>query len=269
MGRVRTLAHLSDLHFGTGERTAARASAMVRSLIDASVDHVIVSGDITHRGTWREHDAFESTFSPLQREGRLTVLPGNHDRGGDDVASAIVDGRRVRTWSRDGVYIVGVDSTGPHNRFAWAAHGLLTDDDLREVEAALADAPRGDLVVVSMHHHPLPLPEESGLEHVSRMFGLPFAAELAQGERLLAICRGRCDLLLHGHRHVPVVLESSDASGKSVSVFNAGSTTELGCARVFTHAAGEVLGRHWLHAHPMAVPTTRSAVDWVGASIGA
>ena len=265
MGRVRTLAHLSDLHFGTGARTAERARAMVRSLVEARVDHVIVSGDITHRGMWREHDAFASTFSPLQREGRLTVLPGNHDRGGDDVGAAIAEGRRVRTFSRAGVYIVGVDSTGPHNRFAWASHGLLTDDDLREVDAALHDAPRGHVIVVSMHHHPLPLPEESGLEHVSRMFRLPFAAELAQGERLLALCRGRCDLLLHGHRHVPGVLESRDASGRSVSVFNAGSTTELGCARVFSHAAGVVLGRQWLHATSMAVPSVRAALGFVAA----
>ena len=255
MGTVRTLAHLSDLHFGTDERAAASAAGLVRSVLATGVDHVVVTGDVTHRGLWREYDTFERTFAPLRREGRLTVVPGNHDRTGDDVAEAIMDGSRVRAWSRDGLYIVGMDSTGPHNRYLFAGHGMATQSDLAELDAALAEAPEGDLVVVCMHHHPLPLPEETGLEQLSRMLGLPYAAELGEGERLLAICRGRADLLLHGHRHVPVVLDSSGADGSTLPVINAGSSTELGCARVFTHAHGVVRGRDWLHASRPAWPS--------------
>jgi hypothetical protein len=62
-----------------------------------------------------------------------------------------------------------------------------------------------------------------------------------------------------------VVLDSSDAAGRSIAVFNAGSSTELGCARVFTHSGGVVLGRHWMHAQPPAAAMTRPAIAWSSA----
>ena len=52
--RARKLAHISDLHFGRSAESDARATRLCRALIDARIDHVVVTGDLTHRGRRRE-----------------------------------------------------------------------------------------------------------------------------------------------------------------------------------------------------------------------
>ena len=71
------------------------------------------------------------------------------------------------------------------------------------MDAAIAAAPREALTVILLHHHVLPLPEESFPERLATRLGWPHAAELALGAELVSRVQGRCDLILHGHRHVP------------------------------------------------------------------
>src|SRR5262249_3206690 len=117
--------------------------------------------------------------------------------------------------------------------------------------------PTDKLVVIAIHHHLLPLPEEHVAERLSSFFGWPFTAELERGRELLDRVRGRCGLVLHGHRHVPRGGRGPVAAGgaaERVRGFNAGRSTELGGARGFEHAGGElVCDPWWLQA------TTRSA----------
>jgi 3',5'-cyclic AMP phosphodiesterase CpdA len=129
------------------------------------------------------------------------------------------------------------------------SHGLVHDEDLRELDDALCDPDPRELVVVTMHHHPLPLPEESSLERLSAWLRLPFTTELAMGRELLACLRGRCDLLLHGHRHVPGERELFGDDPRPLQVVDAGSSTEMRRVRVFEHHDGRPLGpSRWLHA---------------------
>jgi len=236
---MATLAHLSDLHFGSGARSDGAAAALVRALDAARVDHVVVTGDVTHRGLWSELDRFARAFAPLA--SRLTLVPGNHDRLGDDAGRALMSGARVQIDAREGLYVVRVDSTGPHNRYVFAGHGELTLADLYAIDRALDAAPLGALVVVVLHHHPLPLPEEQPLEKIASFVGLPFAAELDRGHTLLERLRGRADLVLHGHRHVPAMQRLYAGEARPLDVVNAGSSTALGRARVFAHDAGRLV----------------------------
>ena len=261
---THTLAHLSDLHFGLSPRLEARARALAHGLIHAEVDHVVLSGDLTHRGRWDELDAFGAALAPLRDAAELSVVPGNHDRLGDDVAASIMDNHRVLASQHEGLYVVRLDSTAPHNcRYPFEGHGLLGDQDLLELDDALGRAPGGCLVVVTMHHHPLPLPEESSLERLSTWIGLPYSTELATGRELMACVRGRCDLLLHGHRHVPSE-RVLDGGRRPLWVVNAGSSNELGRARVFSHRGGRLQGPpRWLelpstpqHREPRLRPRT-------------
>jgi Icc protein len=243
---ARTLAHLSDLHLGRSAETDQRAVRLCRALIEARVDHVVVTGDLTHRGRRRELDQFHQAFAPLARAGRLTIIPGNHDRLGDDLGDAIMPGARVQAEIVPGLYLVRVNSTGPHNRSWISGHGMLEADDIDGIDAALDRAPAGHLVVLLLHHHLLPLPEEHAVERLSSWVGLRFTYELALGRALLDRIRGRCDLVLHGHRHVPCGLRPFD-DARPLQVFNAGSSTELGRASVFVHVAGAlVTGPWWL-----------------------
>lgn len=261
------LAHLSDLHFGLAPRLRDRARALMQAVARAGIDHVIVSGDSTHRGRWEELEELCAAAQPVREHAELTVVPGNHDRLGDDVASSIMGNHRVLDSCHEGLFVVRLDSTAPHNcRYPFEGHGLLTDHDLRLLDRALGRAPAGVLTVVTMHHHPFPLPEESSLERLSSWIGLPYSSELATGRELMACLRGRCDLLLHGHRHVPSERVIEDG-GRPLWVFNAGSSSEMGRARVFEHREGRLVGRpRWISLPPSAPiglePRERPAPRW-------
>jgi Icc protein len=245
---VRTVAHVSDLHVGRDARTDAATAALVRSLVDAEVDEVLLTGDVTHRGRGAELDSFERMFAPLS--GRLTVVPGNHDRMGDDVASRLMPGPRVEAVARRGLFVVRLDSTAPHNRSAVRSHGLLTREDVDAVLRAVDAAPRCALVVLMLHHHLHRLPEDHVGERLATLLGWPNAAELGLGRELLDRLQGRCDVVMHGHRHAASELVLFPRCGRAIHVLNAGSTPALGRARVIAHEAGSLASEHWLDLAP-------------------
>jgi len=72
---VRTLAHLSDLHFG--RLNPATLAPLRRRLIDLKPDLVVVSGDLTQRA--RAHQFREARAFLDRLPGPQVVVPGNHD----------------------------------------------------------------------------------------------------------------------------------------------------------------------------------------------
>lgn len=252
---IRTLAHLSDLHLGRGEADAWALRAMVAAAVRSGVDEVVVTGDVTEHGLLEELATFRRLTAPI--EDRLTVVPGNHDRLGEDAGRLLMRGR-VAVSRRPGLHLVRLDSTAPHNRRWLDAHGLLTAGDVEEVAAAVGEARPGDLVAVLLHHHVHPLPGDDVWERLAGLVGLPWTAELGAGRALLEAVRGRCDLVLHGHRHVPAELVLDDASARPLRVVNAGSTTRVGHARLFVHSAGRITGEAWLTAGDPRRPDAQS-----------
>ena len=228
-----TLAHVSDLHLGKTPAHQQSAARVVDALLDAQVDHVVLTGDVTHSGRIDEYELYLALFGPLLREQRLTVIPGNHDRSGEDVAELLSDGLRVSVDTRPGLFMVCIDSTASHNRKTFRSHGTLCRDTLDSVDRALDLAPDDALVTILLHHHVVPLPVEGLGEWFAEKFGWPHAAELLLGRELLRRVSGRCDLVLHGHRHVPRHFRFTGE--RPLQVFNAGSSTELGAFRVFSH----------------------------------
>jgi len=242
--RTKMLAHLSDLHMGRSAEDGAQADQLARALVELGVDHVLVTGDVTHKGRTREWSLFEQTFSELIADGRVTVVPGNHDRLGDDLGDTIMPGARVQSVVAAGLHVIRVNSTGDHNRSWIAGHGLLLADDLEAIDAALDETPRDHLAVIALHHHVVSLPEEHAAERLSLFLGWPFTAELERGRELLDRIRGRCGLVLHGHRHIPrgVLLQEGT---HTIRIFNAGSSTLLGGARIFEHTGGVLVSSPW------------------------
>lgn len=253
---TRILVHVSDLHLGKNPETELRAVAIRDALIAAPVDHVVVTGDVTHRGRVAELATFWRIFAPLMERGQLTVVPGNHDRLGDDLAESIQGPGRVAVTALPGLHLVRFDSTGPHNRGWLAGHGVMTELDVAGISAAVASAAPGALVVVLLHHHVLPLPADHAAERLVSWLGYPYADELEQGRTLLSALRGRCDLVLHGHRHAPQTATLFGDDARPLSIYNAGSSTDLGRVRVFSHKEGELLAPpSWLTTWSM--PTNR------------
>jgi 3',5'-cyclic AMP phosphodiesterase CpdA len=242
METTRTLAHLSDLHVGRDAATDRKVARLRDALLDARVDDVLLTGDVTNRGRAAELAAFTRIFAPLRE--RLLVVPGNHDRLGDDVGRTMM-WDRVEVERRPGLHVVRADSTAPHNRALLDGHGALSAEDVGRIAAAVGEAPSGALVVLMLHHHLLPLPPEGIGERLANLLGWPNAAELERGRELLARVRGRCDVVAHGHRHVASELALA-AGGRTLRVMNAGCTTDLGRVRILSHAGGRVLSEAWL-----------------------
>ena len=71
---------------------------------------------------------------------------------------------------------------------------------------------------------------------------LAYTSELERGRNLVARVHGRCDLILHGHRHTPRGARLF-GSLRPIHIYNAGCSTELGRVRVFGHdGAGHLQG---------------------------
>jgi 3',5'-cyclic AMP phosphodiesterase CpdA len=253
---VATLAHLSDLHLGECAEHEVAARALVRSLQAERVDHVVVTGDVTHSGLIAEYETWLEVFAPLLAAGKVTVVPGNHDVAGDGVAELLSDELRVSVDGRDGLFMVCLDSTAPHNRRAFRSHGALCAEMLDAVDRALERAPKHWTSVVLLHHHLLPMPVEGVGEWIAERLGWPHAAELPFGRELLRRVEGRADLVLHGHKHAPRELLLPTA--RPLRVANAGSSTALGAYRVFEHAHGVVSAGRWVAAAaPLPAPVVQ------------
>jgi 3',5'-cyclic AMP phosphodiesterase CpdA len=240
---VPTIAHLSDLHIGKSAANDAAAERLCAALRASGVDRVLVSGDITHRGRLQELGSFRRIFAPLR--DRLVVVPGNHDRLGEGAGRWLMAGR-VQVEASAGLHVVRVDSTAPHNRSFLDGHGELGRGDIAEVEVALDRADPETLVVVMLHHHLHALPEDDFFERLSSLVGWPNAAELPLGGMLLARLVGRCDLVLHGHRHKTGELVVDAGAARPLRVLNAGASPELGRVRIIRHSRGRVVSAHWL-----------------------
>ena len=117
MKQAARFAHISDLHIGRSDETDANAARLCAALLESGIDQVVATGDLTHRGLHSELELFQSTFAPLFAQGRMIVVPGNHDCLGDDVSGQLMSGPRVQTTTRPGLYIVRVNSTGAAQPF--------------------------------------------------------------------------------------------------------------------------------------------------------
>jgi len=83
MHHYLTIAHVSDLHFGRHETTAA--TALQQSLFHAKPDFLVASGDLSDHGWKGEVSKALQFLSDISRStGRpcpLIIVPGNHDLG--------------------------------------------------------------------------------------------------------------------------------------------------------------------------------------------
>ncbi|MBB2914221.1 3',5'-cyclic AMP phosphodiesterase CpdA [Streptosporangium becharense] len=184
------IAHLSDTHIDSGQRSIRRTRAVMDYLEDLpyDLDAVLVTGDITDNALPAE---YEQARQLLTSRHPVVICPGNHDERaafrqhllGQPATTAPIN----QAHHAAGFVVALCDSSVPGED-----KGFLADETLAWLEDILVRAPAGVPVLVGFHHPPVPL-------HV------PFIDGIRQfgAERLAAIADRHPNLtaFLCGHAH--------------------------------------------------------------------
>lgn len=190
---MRTLAHLSDLHFGRTDAAVVRG--LLHDLERVGVDLVVVSGDLTQRARSSQFAEARAFLDALPAP--YLVVPGNHDLTpvyrplgrfvdpfrlyreyiGDELEPAYND---------EEIAVVGVNTAHPRR----ISEGLISTRQLGELQGRLCRYGAQQFKVLVTHHPFIPHPDARRSPIVGR-------ADRALGA--LESCG--VDLLLAGHLH--------------------------------------------------------------------
>jgi 3',5'-cyclic AMP phosphodiesterase CpdA len=189
---MRTLVHLSDLHFG---RVDESLLAPLRELVQGlDPDVVVVSGDLTQRAKSEQFEAARAWLDTLPEP--QIVVPGNHDISLYNVFRRFVKPldryRRFITedlapvYVDDEIAIVGVNTA----RSLTFKDGRVNQEQVAQIHAQLDQLDRA-LTRIVVTHHPFDLPENSKDEEVVGR------AQMA----MKAFAECGVDVLMAGHLH--------------------------------------------------------------------
>jgi 3',5'-cyclic AMP phosphodiesterase CpdA len=191
------LLHISDLHAGSVEETAVERS--LEPLLERTQPElIVVTGDLTHRGRRREHERAAAFLRGLGRP--LLVIPGNHD------IPYTFPARFTRPWAEferqwgtvepvfrsDELMVVGLNSVRPWRHQS----GQIRSAQIARTAELLAEAPKGALRVVALHHHLIGAPWRSRKRPVAH-----------RSKVLAGFVDAGAELILAGHIHQAAVSE--------------------------------------------------------------
>lgn len=220
---MRTIVHLSDLHFGRLDERII--PPLVERITAIAPDVIAVSGDLTQRARRRQfqHAAAFLARLPFPR----VVVPGNHDVPLFNLAARLFDpfgGYRrwispdlEPAWVDDEIAVVGLNSA---RGLITGGRGRLNMEQVTGAATRLRMLPRGAIKII-VTHHPFDVPRGVHAEHLvgRASMAMPHFAEAG------------ADLFLAGHLHVSHVGHTADRyniAGHSALVVQAGTLSTRG-----------------------------------------
>lgn len=216
---MRTVVHLSDLHFG---RVAHRLlTPLVEAVIAARPDVVVVSGDLTQRARTSEFLEARAFLARLPRP--QVVVPGNHDVPLHNVLhrwlrplekfQLHVESNLTPSFIDAQIAVVGVNTA----RSLALKNGRINAQQLESVRSVFAGV-ADPVVKVVVTHHPFDVhPVMKARERVGRA-----------GLAIPAFARCGVDLLLAGHLHASRASSTDDRypfSAYEALIVSAGTAT--------------------------------------------
>ena len=218
---MRTIAHISDLHFGREDPRVVEA--VLEDLAASRPQLVVVSGDLTQRARRREFEAARAFLDRLPAPA--LVVPGNHDIPLFDLARRffrpLARYRRIVTpdlsplFKEEELAVLGVNTARSN---VWKS-GRLSGEQIESIRSHFSPLPARVFKVLVTHHPFLPPPGTASGRLVGR--GL-------QALQVAEACG--VDLLLAGHLHLGY---SGDVRAhhlsirRSILVAQAGTATSL------------------------------------------
>lgn len=189
---MRSVAHISDLHFGREDPVIAEA--LLKDLHAFQPSLVIVSGDLTQRASKVQFEAAAAFLKRIHLP--LFIVPGNHDIPlynilrrvftplkhykkyiSPDVGPAFNDGK---------IAVIGINTA----RSLAIKNGRISKKQIRLLSESISTVEKSIFTIV-VTHHPLITP------HARRMQKFVIRSNMA----LDALDESGVDLLLSGHKH--------------------------------------------------------------------
>ncbi len=196
--KMRTIIHLSDLHFGKVDKK--RIAPLLSIVNELNPDLVVISGDLTQRATSKEYA--EAREFIKQIKGRIFVIPGNHDIPLYNIYARIAKPFKKYTefvtpdlspiYIDEEVAVVGINSV---RRFTITS-GRISKKQIEGAEKIFS-ALSADVVKIVVCHHPFDLPHSKNThhKHTHKVIGRSKFAMSRLAEK-------KVDLFLSGHLHV-------------------------------------------------------------------
>lgn len=240
----RTLAHLSDIHFGRVDRQVL--APLVQTVAQIEPHVVVVSGDLTQRAMPSEFEEARAFLDQLP--GPQIVVPGNHDVPLYNPYGRFIERlklyRHYITPELEPTYVdeeIAVFGLNTARSLTWK-RGRVNRAQIARIREKLSGLRRLTKVVVT--HHPFDLPEEFAEAH------------LVGGARMAMEHLAECgaDLLLAGHMHLSSIGSTVlryPIVGHSALVVQAGTATstrgrgELNSFNRIHIEAGQITIERW------------------------
>jgi len=215
---MRTIAHISDLHFGRHD--PRKVEALWRSLDESQPDLVAVSGDLTQRARRREFVQARRFLDQIAPP--VIVVPGNHDLPLYNPARRFLQplakynrfiapaGLSDCFFADNEMAVLGLNTA---RRSSWKG-GRVSIEQMAMIRRAFAHLPP-ELWKVLVTHHPV------ASAHGEARVELAGRSMLA----IRAVADAGVQLLLSGHHHRPASGEASAelVLNKTVLVVHAGT----------------------------------------------
>ena len=216
---MRTLVHLSDLHFDRVDRGVV--DALAETVKRIAPDVIAVSGDLTQRA--RSHQFVEARAFLESLPSPRIVVPGNHDVPLYNVFARLFNPlgayrRHITTnlhpyHADDELMVIGTNTT---RSFTIAGGGIRRSELQRICEMLAGVDPT--LIKVVVGHHPFDMPHAGAA--IGRARPGPEAVEL--------LARSGVDVFLTGHLHVTYAGPTATrykVGGRTAIVVEAGTAT--------------------------------------------
>ena len=195
-----SLIHLSDLHFGPGYLSHV-GRVILEEIETLQPDAVVISGDFTMRARHPEYQAARAFLDQLARP--TLTIPGNHDQPLLPPQERLftqyaryqkyICAETDTTLAAGGLFIAGLNDNHPV-----LPGGFWSGRQRAWLTEQLARAPRGAVKIVATHH-------QLSWEGKMRPAGFWFPARA-----LGWLARSGVELVLNGHTHVPLAVQTPE-----------------------------------------------------------
>jgi 3',5'-cyclic AMP phosphodiesterase CpdA len=215
---VRTIAHVSDLHFGRTDQ--ATLQPLIHALHEIRPDLVAVSGDLTQRARIAQFKQAKGFLNSLPSP--QIVVPGNHDLPLDNLLLRLlsplsrfkryITGDLAPVYIDDEIAVLGLNTT----RRMLAKNGRVNVEQVTRINKHFANL-RGCQTRIVVTHHPFDLPRGfDSFQPVGR-------SRMAMN----SFAKSGVDTFPGGHLHVTHAgnIERHEIAGCTALVVQAGTAT--------------------------------------------